>query len=114
MVRLYCPTPSKRRYATEPVATDAAAHTGAKLGVEMESYHCPCDEWHIRSVEKARNTQERHRRKGARSSYGRPWLPWEDDLVMSDIGTSVLVGMLDRSATAIQNRHRRLRTAGNG
>lgn len=111
-LRLYCPTPSKRRYALEGTATAAAVVRSGQSGIEMEPYHCACDEWHIRTVAKHRNTEERYQAKIARGQAGstRPWLEWEDDLVMDDsIGTSALVEMLGRSRTAIQNRHAKLR-----
>jgi hypothetical protein len=110
-IRLYCPTPSKRRYLTEATAFGQAKLRTAQTGIEMMAYRCQCDLFHICQTEKQRNTTARHEQKLAlaRAAAPKPWQTWEDDLILSGLTIAELVPALGRSAKAIYGRRKLLR-----
>lgn len=115
-IRLYCPTPSKKRYLTEATATHWAELRTRESGVEMMAYKCRCDLWHICQTEKQRNTTARHEQKLAlaRAAAPKPWRSWEDDLILSGLTIAELVPALGRSAKAIYGRRKLLRQGETG
>lgn len=42
-----CPTPKKKRYASEDEAYVAADYTFDATDVTLEPYHCACGLWHL-------------------------------------------------------------------
>lgn len=44
-----CPTPSKRAFRSAEAADDRIETARGMGGDDLESYECPCGEWHLRN-----------------------------------------------------------------